>query len=350
MKPRFPFRPVLGPGTWALLAGAAVALPLHAQDDDITIDLNRIWVNARFAFNISAEFRTTSTPPLSTPPRYDDGYVLTDVSGSEDGKTWNWGYQSASQISGDNINFHVTTGSPFTGTSEEKSGDVQAGFEIVYGRVLGFFKLSEKRQVAWGVLGGFGTIDINIDGSATRSGTASRQTYQYSLGGIVPPVAPYSGSYEGPGPVIGVNSTGTSTSDVPLTSSQYVRLDSLALGFRLGPFAEVPLGRGFSLNLSAGVAIADVLNTFTYQETFSLPGAAPGTPPPQQQEEIDHSAWLVGYFGNATLNYALNYNLTVFAGVQYQSLGDIDIPGNGRTATLKLGQVLEAQIGLRASF
>lgn len=346
MKMRFPCS-AFG---WGLLACSAAALSGHAQEDDITLDRNRVWISARFAFNISAQVHNLSAPPLSTPPTYDDGYVRPDISGSADGKTWYWGYQEASQVAGDSLNLHIATGSPFTGVTEDLSGDIQAGFELVYGRALGFFNLSAKRQAAWGVLGGFGSTDINIDGQTSLSGTASRREDHFSLGGIVPPVAPYSGTYTGPGPLIGLTPTGSSTQDVSLTTSQYARIDAMALAFKLGPFVELPLGRRFSVNISAGVAVADVLTTFEFSETTTLAASDFGGPPPVRQGRVDDSEWLIGYFANATLSYSLNYTVTVFAGVQYESLGDTTVAVGGKEATLKLGQVMEAQLGIRASF
>ena len=60
--------------------------------------LNRFSVNARFGLNISAKFKRASSLSLTAPSRstpdgnrynYDDGYVLTDVSGNAGGQTWN---------------------------------------------------------------------------------------------------------------------------------------------------------------------------------------------------------------------------------------------------------------------
>lgn len=336
------------PAVLVCLAAGAAALSGHAQDDDITLDRNRVWVNARFAFNISAEFRTVSAPAPSVAPSYDDGYVLPDISGSQDGKTWYWGYNQANQVVGDSLSMHLATGSPRVGFSETKGGDVQAGFDIVYGRVLGFFNLSEKRKAAWGVLGGFGSLDVNLDTTSTVTGTMARSAYRYSLGGILPPLAPYAGTYGGPGPVIDTAVTPVGSAVVPATSTLYSRIDAMALGFKLGPFVELPISSRFSVDVSAGVAAVDTLTTYEYQETITIQGM--GGPPPVRSEELNHDEWLIGFFANASLSYALNYNLTVFAGVQYQYLGDVTVTGGGKEATLRMGQVIEATAGLRLSF
>ena len=54
------------------------------------------------------------------------------------------------------------------------------------------------------------------------------------------------------------------------------RIDALALGFKLGPFVELPISRRFSVDVSAGLAAVDALTTYEYQETITLPSGANG--------------------------------------------------------------------------
>jgi hypothetical protein len=76
---------------------------------------------------------------------YDDGYVRVDATGNAGGQTWFWGYDTASQVQGDTIIF---------------------------------------RSVSEGDTGTTTIIDI------------------YQLGGIIPPPAPYHGTFDGPGSAI----------------------------------------------------------------------------------------------------------------------------------------------------
>lgn len=87
---------------------------------------------------------------------YDDGYVGADISGSGDGLTWYWGYTNASQIAAD------------------------------------------------------GTMLLHL-ATAHDARTIQLITDAYSTAGIVPPPAPYSGTYAGPGPLIPMTSTRTVT-------------------------------------------------------------------------------------------------------------------------------------------
>src|SRR4051794_10423858 len=108
MKNRFPL-------TLTLVVLAALTTVRAAEPEmqrTETNQLNRFSFDARFGFNITARFknlgRLSSIPNTRTTPdsdryNYDDGYVLTDVSGNYGGQTWYWGYDKPSQISGNTI-------------------------------------------------------------------------------------------------------------------------------------------------------------------------------------------------------------------------------------------------------
>src|SRR6266850_1931008 len=92
-----------------LIVAAALIVVVPAAllaDEPVT---NRFTFSARFSLNIKAKFQNVGSvlpaSPRTTPDganyNYDDGYVLTDVSGNFGGQTWNWGYDdNVSQISG----------------------------------------------------------------------------------------------------------------------------------------------------------------------------------------------------------------------------------------------------------
>lgn len=338
---------------WAVASVSALSLAgleAQAQDDfdDPTLDRNRVQVNARFAFNITAEFRNTALP-LNTRPNYDDGFVLPDIGGSADGTTWYWGYTDASQAQGGNLDLHLVGGSPRDGTAEETDAGLQAGFEVLYGRVLGFIDLKGDRKIAWGVQGGFGSLDVNIEEDNTIGGDVVRSGDRYRLGNVTPPVAPYAGTFEGPGPLLSTQYTALPNETVAATSYQNAQLDSLVLGLKLGPFIEVPLSERFSVEVSAGVAAMDVLTTFRYTESLALTGVS-GAPPLPYEGDYDDSEWVLGFYGNVTVSYAVNYNLRLFLGAQFTGLDDVTVTGGTKEATLKLGQQFEILAGIRASF
>jgi len=96
--------------TRIILVGlTVVALAPAAVAEEIVAD--HVGFSTRFGLNISARFKSVSASPAAAaagprttpdgdPYNYDNGYVLTDVSGNEGGQTWYWGYDGSDQISG----------------------------------------------------------------------------------------------------------------------------------------------------------------------------------------------------------------------------------------------------------
>src|SRR6266853_6557249 len=97
----------------SLYFGAVLIVLAIAAAKAEEVATNRFTVSARLGLNISAKFKGLSLalPPAAPRPtpdgaayNYDDGYVLTDISGNFGGQTWYWGYDnSARQISGNNV-------------------------------------------------------------------------------------------------------------------------------------------------------------------------------------------------------------------------------------------------------
>src|SRR5205085_6169665 len=114
---------------------------LQAQEE-VT---NRLTLSARFGFNIAARFKGVSTIPApivarttskGDPYNYDDGYVLTDISGNFGGQTWYWGYDDSSrQISGNSILLSHNALAQGAGSVTTKD-DPGYGAELVYRRLL----------------------------------------------------------------------------------------------------------------------------------------------------------------------------------------------------------------------
>ncbi len=334
----------------AMIAATSVAVTSRAQDPELSIDLNRVSVAARFGFNISASLLNQAVTPNS-PPDYTDGFVLTDISGNAIGKTWNWGYQTADQVAdalpGGSIDFHYVAASPRDGTVEDMEADLAAGFEVSYGRQLGLIGIGQDRSMVWGVEVSFGSLDVNLESKNTCTGTATRVTHHYALDGVVPPVAPYSGSYEGPGPLLSSNFSSSSTSVLAATSTQTSRLDALLLGFKLGPFLEAPVYKRLSLQASAGLAVMNAMTELTCRESLVLAGLDEAL---AQDLKYEHDEWVFGFYGSLLLGYEINDALTLFIGGQYQVLDDVTVSGAGRESTLSLGEDFEVMAGIRATF
>lgn len=110
---------------------------------------------------------------------YDDGFVRLDLAGNSGRYTWFWGYEDTSQIQGAFIFFHSQT-----------------------------------------------ALDAN---------TIQLVTDTYELGAIVPPDAPYTGTFEGPGPALPDTPFSRTITIVPEPSSIALTLPSIAVAMFLRP-------------------------------------------------------------------------------------------------------------------
>ena len=161
---------------------------------------------------------------------FDDGFVFMDPSTAVNGDTWYWGYNNASQVdlSRDTLSFH-RTGSDETASSYRTSvsrrtirdesifaDQTISGWGI---ELSGGYVMRESQKFKWSVIGGVDGFDnetmhvwaepyaeqIDTRKTETIATYSSSSTYTYDLMGVVPPSAPYNGTYNGwppPSPII----------------------------------------------------------------------------------------------------------------------------------------------------
>ena len=153
-------------------------------------------------FNVNASLG--SIPPASGTGIYDDGYVLPDKGGTASGKTWNWGYKGTNQVVGPVLDMNRFNAVPSIGEQDVKAGNPLLGGEIIGGYNFTQFEMGRRTaRLGFEVGLGYSGFSENLNHSA--SGTASHTTDRYGMGGIVPPIAPYFGTAQGPGPLINLN-------------------------------------------------------------------------------------------------------------------------------------------------
>jgi hypothetical protein len=340
---------------WSVLIAASLCASTvaHAQQDET----NRLTLSARFGFNISAHFKGLSTlpPPSATrkTPRgdnynYDDGYVLTDQTGNFGGQSWYWGYDnSAQQISGNNIvlNRSTVAGNAGSVTPED---EISYGAELLYSRLL--YK-KDKWRFGLEVAGNYG--NLSLSDSRTLSAPVNRTSYPFPFAaGTTPPGAtpdaPYQGSYEGPGFVIG-DTPGESTSTIVPNGASIAgnrKFDANLWGFRVGPYVEYPLNQYIKLSLSGGFAGALVDAEASWRESVIIAGS--------QGEALSGSGHTdkmqFGFYAAATLSWQFAERWSALAGVQYQDLGDFTHAFGGRAVQLDLSSSIFATIGVSWSF
>ena len=136
----------------------------------------KCWILAAFCSVIShASLAQGNLTPNGDPWNYDDGYVLTDISGNAGGLTTYWGYQNASQYQADanTIVFHLIT----------------------------LLNAYTEQVVA--------------------------DTYQLPSG-VIPPAAPFEGNFNGPGPDLEATPISETIQDIPVPEPSALAL--LAFG------------------------------------------------------------------------------------------------------------------------
>ena len=322
-------------------AGTAV----HAADDQ---DNDSFW--GRFnlsyvaAFNISANFSGVGgylPPGNGRPGFYNDGFVGTDSTGNAGGYTTYWGYNNASQISGGDVLMHRSVSSSVS-TGDQYPG-LQNGVELSYDQPLGGGK-----HWHWGLEGAVNWIGIGISDSHSMSGSVVTTTDGYSLNGSIPPVAPYTGTVQGPGPLL--QSTPNSSSVVTVLNTAQItgnqKIDANLVGFRLGPYLELPVCKYFAFEFSGGLSFGLISSDFQYNESVAISGL-----PTQTYEGNGHdTGGLVGGYVRGQANVRLTHNLSLIGGVEFNDLGTFDQTVGRETAHLNLSQSIYVNAGVRVSF
>lgn len=287
---------------------------------------------AMVGFNIKAEFGLNGNLGVShNRPAgvYDDGYVRTDNTGNAGGVTTYWGYDNASQLSGQTLTFHDTTSFSTTGNSTvSKDGGPFVGFDLAYGGNLWYWK---RFRIGWEL--GFGLLPIRISANQSLSGTVDQSAYTFDTGGIQVPPAPYRGGASGSAaPSIPATATSTNHDTIPgatLTGSQ--TLDVNLYTFRLGPSLYWDFNQHLGMSLGVGPALGIVSGSLKYNETID--GVL-------NKGQVSGTDLVFGGYVNATLMWHLVKNGDFYVGAQYMPMGSATISGEGRRGTLKLeGQV-----------
>lgn len=320
---------------------------------------NRIALSYRMGLNISVDFRRLGGLALSDPGpasggavnrNYDDGYNRVDSSGNAGGYTWYWGYQSPQSVQGGNLVLQSYS-SPANAVSNDRQDDPQHGLEISYSR-----ELYRKKSWRAGLEGAFGYSLISIADSHNLRANVYRTNDSFALGGVVPPQAPYNGTFQGPGPVISSTLTPADrTVDVlpgaaTVTGSRTI--DSDLFTIRLGPYLEVPLNEKFSLLFGGGLAMLWAQTDFSFREdvTISDPTYGVVLNSGRRTGSGSQTDFLVGGYVSGTISYAITREISAFGGIQYQMAGHAVDTARGRQSILDVGNSLFATFGIAYNF
>ena len=347
------------PVTGALLFATAVSAE---QDLQTYLDsTNRVTLSLRFGLNITGKFKGIggSLNPLAPPGNgrrtsrgdaynYDDGYVLTDISGNVGKQSWYWGYDSSSQMNpgADTIAFDRNTaiGLP---SDNENNDSPYVGGELAYDYQIGIKE--NWHHLRYGLEAAVNFMPISFNSGGLYNATLSRLTDTYSYTpGTTPPSAPYEGSYQGPGFLINSQPISSVTTLVPGASFlAQQHFDANLWGFRLGPYIEYPFSDKWSLHLSGGLAVGLLDGEANWKETLIVPGVGAATTTTGGGSD---TSLLWGYYVGLDAAYQINDRWGVEVGVQFQDLGTYSHDFGGRQLELDLSQSLFIQAGISYSF
>lgn len=356
--------------TALLFLATGAALSARAQDDDAPEPLGlRFRVAGRVQFNLKASFTDAQTPLSGAAGQFADGYVLLGsntsastnagvVSANPGAVTWNWGYQRADQVSGNELTLTRFDQVPRVGTLDGSGGSTAYGGEVWAMYELYSFRSFKKRTGHWGVEAGYGFTTFDASASGAVLGTATRNQSVYSLGGIVPPSPGYQGGYFGPvpgGPVAPV------LDFAPIRSSSQQAAGRNALdaavstdlhSIKFGPWVELPLSDRWTVGLGVGYCTvygqADL--RFTESTTFTGNPAAFGVATQNLSVSASREDWRPGAYARALVDFAITPNWSVFAGGDIQSNSDLNFSSQGRGASIQLGSVFGAMAGVQFKF
>jgi hypothetical protein len=300
--------------------------------------------SAKALFNVGVSVETVR--PVYGPGEYANGYVLPDVGGSD--LTWNWGYDSGTQVDAvnDQLTFERYENLPPLGTQEESA--VAPGGEILAGLEIGTFQLG-KKTVRWGVEAGYGFNYLNVDTGTAASGTLTYTTAAHDLNGVTPPDAPYAGTAEGPGPLIGLAPTSSQSQSSAATATSSGEFESLLHNFKVGVWFDYPISDAVFTSLSVGYASIYSDAQFSYTETVTV--TDPTIPGLATTDTVGgRDDWKSGFYAQVRLGYQVSRRVDVFLGVDYQWNDKTTFSDGSRNVTLDFSAILGAFAGVQLNF
>ena len=224
---------------YRILAFLLVSQSLYSQYSDMLAVDPRLRLGVSYLTHVDAHF---SGPALSFSPayeagQYDNGYVKESAYNSTS-KTWNWGFDSNSQLQGDELISYSTTSFSGSGISlSPQEGSAGLRFDWVpQTKTFG-------RRIAFNSLLSMDARMFSIEDRRELPANFETITKYHSHAGIDPTLLtlPYAGTYEGPGPLLALAASNSKsyTQDNEASLHRYMGLDGFL--FTLGAGGEVHL-------------------------------------------------------------------------------------------------------------
>lgn len=274
-----------------------------------------------------------TTPPIGTTDApgdrdYNDGFVHQDPGTGSDGDTWNWGYNNSSQVQGGQMVYTATgaqsirsdiLNAPLSGPDSKRNLEGIAPhlqFDARSPRYFGPFRLGFTAALDY--TGVNKSLEFS-NFSLTQIRDDYRLDYidRYNLNGVIPPLPPYAGSYDGPGPLLGntpdsrdVTPVLIGTQTAHFSNDVHSSIDLDTFSFTLGPTLSLDKGR-FDFAVSAGLML-NIYNWKAKQEESLYVTTASGTSEYAHWSESDSGVkFRPGVYLQGEAAYELQQNLGV---------------------------------------
>jgi hypothetical protein len=284
-------------------------------------------------------------PPVGTlgaigPRIYNDGFVDLDAGTVNDGRTWNWGYQTPGQVGNDTLTFHapgsqsIRTDFPTSTSSLHQTETVAAAqFHLDFHLFPDHGDRPPRIQSGWMLsISGLGFDDdySYSDFSLRQRRDDFRLDYTdvFQLNGVIPPTAPFTGTRAGPGPVIPNQPAGRTVDPVLInrteatfTNQVDTSYDVTIISVGIGPAWRYNAEDNLSWELAAGVSF----NLFNWsadqREVVSVTGqAAPVRSWSHHRSGLDMN---VGAFVRGSVHHQLSENWHTSIFLQAHAASDL---------------------------
>lgn len=275
---------------------------------------------------------------------YDDGFVRVDSSGNANNLTWNWSYENSSQYQpakGGTIDLSITNSRADASATERDDGSL--GMEIFALREMGpvSLPLANAPATTWGIRLGFGFTHVGIRSGSDLETNLLTTTDSFQLGGIVPPPAPYAGSFGGPGPLIGDSPIRTTSESVAWVSGG--REIDVDLGvFNCGTYISASVNPKVNLLAEAGLSLGLASGSYEFDSTTVVSGLGAQT----DSGKDSQSTLLPGIYAGVSATYQFCEAWSGYASARYQLLDSMDFDSSGTTASLSFESAFVISLGL----
>jgi len=280
---------------------------------------------------------------------YDNGYVRIDSSGNLGGQTWNWSYQDNAQYNPagtGSIDYSITN-SLGNARADEDGGD-HHGVDLFayYDMGAAGFKGLGNRQATWGFRAGLQYSRVNIGNSDFLTTGLTTTTDSYDLGGVIPPLAPFVGNPNGPGPLLSDNPTRSTVLGGTGLVSGSRELDIDLTLINLGSYLEIPVTEKLNFLAEAGVSLGIASGSYEFQSATTVAGLGA-----QNSNGKNSSTDLLpGVYIGLGATYQINESWALLGSGRYQYLQSYDLEANGSQASLSFDSAFILSISCVYSF